>query len=424
MTTFERYHNAIRFLEGLSNLPLAGDYMVKRSKPEIYLQRMRSFLDSIGAPDKGMQFIHITGTSGKGSVTTMVHEIIQASGAVVGSFTSPFVTTSIEKIRVGEKYIAPNEFADIVESLKSHIDAAYIDGPYGRPSYFEMFFAIALIYFKKKHCNYVVLEAGLGGRYDATNVIKKPLVTAITCVDYDHMAILGNTLQKIARDKAGIIKSGSSFFTTETRSSLKKIFKDICKHEHVSYNEVPSGSSYIEANTALASAIGQQIGVSEQHIAAGIKRARLPARFEIVQKTPRIVIDGAHNRSKMRSTVSNLRGLTYTKLHVVFGMVDDKDHDLVLAEILPVADALYLTRFQIKDRKCAHPKELAARSKRYLRRGVRAQLFLDPNRALEAAIQSAGANDLILITGSFYLAGELRGRWFNEEKVLRTRKSF
>lgn len=424
MTTFERYHDAIRFLEGLSNLPLAGDYMIKRSEPEIYLKRMRSFLDSIGAPDTGMKFIHITGTSGKGSVTTMVHEIIQASGTTVGSFTSPFVTTSIEKIRVGPLYIAPNELADIVEFLKPHIDTAYLNGAYGRPSYFEIFFAIALIYFKKKHCDYVVLEVGLGGRYDATNVIKKPLVTAITCIDYDHMAILGATLQKIARDKAGIIKSGSSFFTTETRLSLKKIFRDICKQEHASYNEVLYASSYVEANKALASAIGRCIGISERQIAAGIKRAQLPARFETVQKTPHIIIDGAHNRSKMRSTVSNLKRLTYKRLHVVFAMVDDKDHDLVLAEILPLAETLFLTRFQIKDRKCAHPKELAARSKRYLQKRVQTHIFLDPHRALDAAMRSAGAHDLILVTGSFYLAGELRSRWFNEERVLRTRRSF
>jgi len=158
----------------------------------------------------------------------MIHEVLLVSGKKVGSFTSPFVVTSIEKVKVGELYISPEEFADIVEYLKPFIDEAYISGPYGRPSYFEIFFAIALVYFKQQKCEWVVLEVGLGGRYDATNIIERPIVTAITNIDYDHTEILGKTLKKIAFDKAGIIKTGAEFFTTEQNKSVLAVFSEIC----------------------------------------------------------------------------------------------------------------------------------------------------------------------------------------------------
>ena len=154
MSKFERYYKAVSFLEGLNNLPLQGDYMIDKHHADIYLKRMRYFLELLGNPDRGHKFIHIAGTSGKGTVTNMIHEILLASGTKVGSFTSPFVATSIEKIKVGDKYISPDEFADIVDYIKPFIDMSYVNGPYGRPSYFEIFLAIALVYFKRQKCDW------------------------------------------------------------------------------------------------------------------------------------------------------------------------------------------------------------------------------------------------------------------------------
>lgn len=317
MNNFERYQSAINFLEGLSNLPLNGDYMIKQRNLGVYLKRMRYFLGLIGNPDRGMKYIHITGTSGKGTVTNTVHEILKVSGKNVGSFTSPFVTTSIEKIKVKDSYIGPDELVDIVEYLKPFIDKAYLEGPYGRPSYFEIFLAIALIYFKQQKCEWVVLEVGCGGRYDATNVIEKPIVTAITMIDYDHTHLLGKTLKKIAHDKAGIIKKGSMFFTAEQRPALIKIFDAICKDNKVKLNQIPQQENYREYNRALASAITRSVGVSEQDIKKGIEIARLQCRFEIIQKMPLVILDGAHNRSKIRSTIVNLENLKFKKLHLL-----------------------------------------------------------------------------------------------------------
>lgn len=421
---FTRYHEAIDYLEGLLNIPSGADYMAGKVHADIYIKRMRYFLDLVGAPDKGMKFIHVAGTAGKGTVVTMIKEMLHASGKVVGADTSPFVTTSIEKIEVGGKYIAPDEFADIVDYLKPYLDKAHAEGPYGLPSYFEVFFAIAFIYFKKMNCEWAVLETGLGGRYDASNVITDPAVTVITNIDYDHTEILGKTLTKIARDKAGIIKRGSAFFTTEGRPKILRIFRDICEEKNVKMTVVPSRSGVVEANKLLVAAIGEYLGIPQKFAEQGILRAKLPARFEIMQKNPLVILDGAHNRAKMRHTARCLSQLRYEKLYLIIGVAENKDYEQVLREIVPFASHTYLTRFQLRIRKCAPPKTLRAIAERYARDRTATDTFLDPKQALMQAMRNAGRNDTILVTGSFFLAGELRHLWHSETEILKRRQSF
>lgn len=423
MNKFEEYKKAVVFLESLSNLPLQGDYMIDKHHADVYIKRMRYFLKLIGNPDKKMKFIHITGTSGKGTVTNMVHEILHTAYKKVGSFTSPYVTTSIEKIKVNDKYIAPDEFTEIVDYLKPFIDKSYTEGPYGRPSYFEIFLAIALIYFQRQKCEWVVLEVGLGGRYDATNVIEKPIITAITNIDYDHTELLGKTLKEIAYDKAGIIKQGSVTFTTEQQPSLLRIFNKICKEKKVSLNILPWQNNYQEYNKGLATAIAQYIGINDKYITQGIKKAFLACRFEIIQDNPTIVLDGAHNRSKIKTTIDNLENLSFVKLFLIIGIADNKNHISILEQIVPKADYVFFTRFQNKDRKCAHPKELFIKSKPYLKKKAEIKICLDSEMALREALKLAKYNDLILVAGSFFLAGELRKHWYSEDIVLKRRGS-
>ena len=424
MSKFEKYYEAVRFLEGLNNLPLQGDYMIDKHHADVYIKRMRYFLNLLGNPDKNFKIIHIAGTSGKGTVTNMVHEILNDSGKKVGSFTSPSVTTSIEKVKVKDRYIHPDEFADIVDDLKPFIDRAYLEGPYGRPSYFEIFLAIALIYFQRQKCEWVVLEVGLGGRYDATNVIEKPVVTAITNIDYDHTELLGKTLKKIAYDKAGIIKRGSVFFTTEQRPFLIKIFSEICSEKKVGLYQLGHRDNYHEYNKELVTAITKYVGIDKKYISQGVKKARLTCRFEIVQTKPMVILDGAHNRSKIKTTINNLKTLEFHKLHLVIGIADNKDHISILERIIPYGDHIFFTRFQNKDRKCAHPKELLEKSKAYLKKGLKPEVFLDSETALDEALSGAHPQDVVLVVGSFFLTGELRKRWYSEGKVLEKRKSF
>ena len=433
MADFTRYFNAVRFLEGLSNVR-GKDYMNDRKNPGVYLKRMRYFLDLLGKPERGMQFVHITGTAGKGSVSNMVHAMLGASGrraglprrnsqVKAGLFTSPFSTTSIEKIKVGGTYISPDAFADIVENMKPAIDEAYAKGPYGGPSYFEIFLAMALVYFKRERCTWAVLEVGCGGRYDATNVIRNPRVTAITNIDYDHTHILGKTLKKIAWDKAGIVKPGARFFTTETRPHLLEIFKRICAEKSVRGEFLGvRGLSAQEKNAVLARSIGSALGLSDSAIEKGIASARMPCRFELMQKGPAVILDGAHSPVKMRSTAEQASALAYRKLILVVAIADNKDTSETLEAIIPLADTIIFTRFE-NERKCADPKRLAGESAPFRKKSAGIAFRYDPLQALQKAMKEAGKDDLILVTGSFFLAGELRKKWYPEEWVLKHRRS-
>ncbi len=383
---FEKYYNAVKYLEGLSNID-GRDYMQDRKDPSIYIKRMQWFLDLLENPEKDFKYIHITGTAGKGTVASMIQQALVKQGRKAGLFTSPFVTTSIEKIQVGDLYIDPLEFAQIVEEMKPKIDEAFAKCPWGGPSYFERFLAIALLYFQKQKCEWVVLEVGCGGRYDATNVIPAPVMSAITNVDYDHMHILGKTLTKIAWDKSGIIKKGSVFFTTETRPRLREIMKQECMKHGAEFNYVQGG------NRELVEAMGFTA-----------EEVKLPARFEIIQTKPLVIIDGAHNRAKMRHTAKSLKSLKFNKLHIVVALAANKDKNIL--DVIK-ADYVYPTRFQNPERKAMN---LGG--------------YTDPHQALDAALRQATSDDVVLITGSFYLAGELRTRWFSEEKILVHRSAF
>jgi dihydrofolate synthase/folylpolyglutamate synthase len=419
MDAITRYHEAVRYLESLGNIPAAPV-----TDPTVHVRRMRWFLGLLGNPCAKARFVHVTGTAGKGTVTTMVHEMLHASGAVVGAHTSPFVTTTVEKFRVGAAHISAEEFAEIVEGLKPHVDRAHFEGPFGRPTYFELCLAIALLHFERSGCEWVVLEVGIGGRYDATNYIERPEVTVITTIDYDHVEILGKTLTAIATDKAGIIKAGSRFFTAEQRPSLVRLFKRICAERGAAFFQVQPQTDHRAYNAALARAVGEALGISAAHREKGIARARLPCRFEVVRRSPLVVLDGAHNPVKIRSALENLRTLDFRRLHLVVGIAESKDLRAIMRLLAPVAHRLHLTRFQMPGRKCADPKELLRLSRPLARRGARVEAFLDPGAALSRSLALAAPEDAVLVIGSFFLAGELRARWYPEAQVLRRRSSF
>ncbi|TSC96008.1 MAG: dihydrofolate synthase / folylpolyglutamate synthase [Candidatus Berkelbacteria bacterium Licking1014_2] len=232
----------------------AKKQLQRKNRPEIYLKRMSFLLRLLGRPDKDFQIIHIAGTAGKGSVANVIQSILSASGQKTGLYTSPYATTSMEKIKVDGLYISHADFAKIVNDLKPHINLIYRRFSCGAPSYFEIFLAIALIYFQRQKCRWVVLETGLGGRYDPTNFVEKPIAAAITNIDYDHTDILGKTLRQIAIDKAGIIKKNGRFFTAEQRPKLLKIFKKICEERGADFYHLKNDSAedYHRLNRRLA----------------------------------------------------------------------------------------------------------------------------------------------------------------------------
>ena len=421
---YARYYAAVRYLETLGNI--AGGYqktnLKSHPRPEMFLERMQDFLDSLGNPEKGFKYVHITGTAGKGSVASLVHAQLVKARKKVGIFTSPFTVSTIEKIQVGSKYIDPLVFADLTEKLKSHIDKQILHGRHGAPSYFEMMLAIALLYFKKERCEYVVLEVGLGGRYDATNIIQNPLITAITNIGLDHTHILGTRRVDIAKDKAGIIKRGSTFFTSEEDPRILHIFEKQCEEVGAEYHQLRvKGLDYDSRNHLLAASICANLGIIQN--AAQMKVViKLPARFETVKKRPLVIIDGAHNPSKIESTVFNLSQLQYKNLTLVFAVSADKDWKSMMKVIVPKAHQVYVTRFSVPGRQAVDPKLLFYEAKKYTD-GRSIHLFSDPFQAYKNALKNLAPTDLLLVTGSFYLAGDIRSLYCLEEKILENRNS-
>lgn len=422
---YARYYSTIRYLESLNNI--SGSYqkinLTAHPHPEMYLQRMQDLLDRIDNPEKGFKYIHITGTAGKGSVSSIVHATLLSHSKSVGLFASPFTVSTIEKIQVGKSYIDPLIFSDMVESIKPHIDSMSIFGKYGMPSYFEIIFAIALLYFQKMKCEYVVLEVGLGGRYDATNIIKNPLVTAITNIGLDHIQVLGSTEEKIAHDKAGIIKKDSIFFTTEDDRKLLSIFKNECGVVGASYHECKvRGLDYEKRNELLAGSICLNLGIIEKIEAISIPE-QLPARFEIVGNKPLVIIDGAHNVAKIKATAHKLKRYKYKELSLVIAISADKDWKSMLKILLPVAKNIYVTRFITSNRQCVSPKDLMEFAKNNASKSSFVSLYSDPIKAFNEAKSKISQTDALLVTGSFYLAGDIRSLYCPEEQILKQRNS-
>ncbi len=422
---FAGYYRAVRYLESLGNI--AGGYqktaLKSHPQPEMYLERMQDFLDLLGNPERGFKYIHITGTAGKGSVANIVHNQLVKARKRVGLFTSPFTVSTIEKIQVGDKYIDPLVFADITEVIKPTIDEMIRSSRHGSPSYFEMMLAIALLYFKKEKCEYVVLEVGLGGRYDATNIIKDPLVTVITNISLDHTQILGSRTSDIAFDKAGIIKKGSQFFTTESDGRILKIFETACLNVGAEFHSIPvAGLDYDARNRILAGHICECLGIvrSAREIS---KSPSLPARFEIMEKQPLVIIDGAHNPSKLESTIDNLSKLKYNKLLLVIAISADKDWKMMLRMIAPLADRIYITRFNISGRQSVDPDLLLKKTEKFATSSCSLYLYSDPVQAFHEARKATSSDGALLVVGSFYLAGEIRSLYCPESKILRKRNS-
>ncbi|MEM7031910.1 MAG: Mur ligase family protein [Chloroflexota bacterium] len=419
------YKAATYFLDSLINLPVQHDYLKAHTSPAIYLKRTQYFLDLVNNPEQGGRYIHIAGTAGKGTVSNLIQKMLLNQGHKVGVYTSPFLTTAIEKIKVDDLYISPQTFVTILEGMKPAINQAYRLSPYGGPSYFEIMLAIGLTYFQQQQCDWIILEVGLGGRYDATNIIPDPKVTAITNIDYDHTELLGRSLTKIAYAKAGIIKTNSHFFTTEQRPHLLKQFKTICSQVEATYHHVSTkGQDRTSANQALVTKIGHYLEVDQYHIETAFKDFRLPGRFEVLQNNPQVILDGAHNAVKAQTTVANLKMCQYRSLYLIIGLKQDKETEAILSLLVPLAHHTFVTRFQVANYRCVHPVTLFAQAQNYCTDKASVEMFLDPHQALQKVLKMADPQDLVLITGSFYLAGELRTHWYDEDRILETRCSF
>ncbi len=426
------YYQDIAFLESLANLPNTN-YLLDIKKHSAANQRLKNFLSLVGNPQDKLNFINVTGTSGKGTTVKVLESLMTDAGKKVGAYISPFTTTSLEKISINKKLISAQALHRILEEKIKPAFSRYSLTFDSEPiSYFETWLVIALIYFQESKCNWVILEAGLGWTNDATNIVSTPRLVAITNVGLDHTEILGNTKTAIAKNKASFIKKGCIFITSETDAKIKKIFANACRQKKAWFmptqnllRQYKTADNYFQtkrqkANLNLALNIINILGLKAPHAQKIINQFKLICRQEIIHKKPLVILDGSHNSDKLNNLIDFIKQQKYSRLHLIIGFAHNKNYLPPLKKLLSITDRLYLTRFTMPNRKTADLGKLYIASRRASR--IPINIYYDPRQAIDAALKSARKNDLILVTGSFFLSGELRKKWVSENKLLKTRK--
>jgi dihydrofolate synthase/folylpolyglutamate synthase len=397
------------------------------------LTQVERILNAIGDPHKEIQTIHIGGTNGKGSTAAMMGSILQKEGYRVGLYTSPHLIRFTERIKVNGKEIEEEEVAALAGWMRKEIEASGILPPF---TFFDFTTAMALHYFKQKLVDLAILEVGLGGRLDSTNVVD-PLIAIITNIAKDHEEYLGKSILKIAQEKAGIIKKGRPLVTAATQPLALRLFSKVCQGKESPYFRVGKEFRYvraedgdfdyeglnrklwgihlnlkgfhqvINATTALgAMEVLEDLGyrVSTHAMIDGLKEVDWPGRLEMVSSSPRVILDGAHNPAGALVLKESLeKEFQYQNLILLIGIMKDKDIPSMLHLLAPLAHHIIFTK--------PHTDRAAAPSllkKALGQNGKKAEIAEDLREAIERGLSLTQEEDLLCITGSLYTVGEAR----------------
>ena len=440
------FTKAMKFLQTLTDFERLR--IVRYNQQNFDLDRMRQLLKKLGNPEQSFRSIHVAGTKGKGSTCAMTAAMLEACGYKIGLYTSPHLIDIRERMQINGQMISREDFARIIKLVEP---IALKMKP--MPTYFDVITAVAFKYFAEQHIDFAVVETGLGGRLDSTNVIT-PEVTAITSISKDHMAQLGNTLEKIAEEKAGIFKPGIPAVTILQEPGVEAVFRRVAervgcpldiagktlefsyrfestrplgphnrvclttpfsKYEHL---PVPLMGEHQAINCGLALAIIDRlktrgVAINDQKIIEGLTRTHIPGRMEVINATPRIVVDGAHNAASIDAAMRAIgQHVPYDSLIVIFGCCSDKDVSGMLEKISNGADKVIFTR--VDNIRSSDPEELASRYTELY--GKMAQVAPTLREALAIANRAVTKEDLICIIGSFYLVGEAKKMFQGEPK--------
>ncbi|MBN2453252.1 MAG: bifunctional folylpolyglutamate synthase/dihydrofolate synthase [Candidatus Omnitrophica bacterium] len=435
------YREAINYLDSFINYEKKNLYDYKAS---FKLDRMRRLCAILGDPQDAVPSVHISGTKGKGSTAAMIQSILKSAGLKAGLYTSPHLVSFRERIRTGDRLIGEDDLGAIMAIVKSAVGKMSDD----KPSFFEIYTALAYLYFKKEKADIAVYETGLGGRLDATNVIK-PLISVITPVSYEHTAILGNTLAQIAFEKAGIIKEDSLCISAPQEKDALAVIEKVCAEKgsrlvlvgrDIIFDEVKAtdeeevfsvsaifgeyknlhmkmlGShQVVNAAVAIGAAEALRLGgmrIDKDAIRKGIGAVRWPGRLEVIRKrSPRIILDGAQNAASARALARSIkRSFKYQRLILILGVSGDKDIKGILKEMVPIADSVILTRSMVTER-AMDPSLIREKITPASKDVVET---LNVKDAVDRAIAKADARDLILVTGSLFVVGEARHMLVNK----------
>ena len=400
-------------------------------KGSVYgLSRIRTLLEKMGNPQNDLKYIHIAGTNGKGSTAAMTASILRKAGYRTGLYTSPYIYRFHERMQIDGEQISDEDIVSITEYVKPLADSMEES-----PTEFELVCAIAFEYFKRKKCDVVVLEVGLGGEYDATNVISTPEVAVITNIGLDHTDVLGKTIEEIAQAKAGIFKEGGSAVIYRGLPSVESVFEQVCEQKHISLKKADFDSLKLNScdlfgqnfdcgarkniqlpllgdhqlhNASVVLSIADTLiekgwNISEENIYEGIRDVSWPGRFDIVCRDPLFIIDGGHNPQCLEALVKNVEDyLSGRKVIALTGVLADKDYGDMYQPILPL----------IHEFVCITPdsprKMEAAELAKYLQAvGAKATACATTQDGVRKALELAGKDGAILCFGSLYSIGAI-----------------
>ncbi|MBQ3014181.1 MAG: bifunctional folylpolyglutamate synthase/dihydrofolate synthase [Clostridia bacterium] len=395
------------------------------------LARITALCRALGDPQKKLRFIHVAGTNGKGSTSAMLASILQKAGYRTGLYTSPYIRTFCERIRVDGENIPQNTLAKLTERIRPIADAMA-----DKPTEFELITALAFEHFYQSKCDVVVLEVGLGGRLDSTNVIENTALSIITGIDFDHTALLGNTIEEIAAEKAGIIKEGrpvlfgggkgaaydtvcavaqekNAPFCVVDRSTYlqKKTSLDGTVFDYTHYTDLhlPLLGAYQPYNatlvlTAIELLREQGFAIDEQAVRQGLAAVRWPARFELLSRDPVILYDGGHNPEGVRAAVASVQSYFGTqKVNLLSGVMADKDR----AEMIDTMKPIVAHAFAVTPN---NPRALAAKdyAAQLASHGIPAMSYASVAEGVRAAVESSKQEGIpLLCLGSLYLYEEV-----------------
>lgn len=418
------YNEAIDYIENIICI-----------NPKPGLERMKILMELLGNPQDKLKIIHVAGTNGKGSTCAMIESILRASGYTTGLYTSPHLSKYNERIKINNIDISDKEFAQMTSKISTVCSKMKT-----QPSIFEFLTAIALCYFENHSLDFVILEVGLGGRFDSTNIIKSPVLSVITSIGIDHTQYLGNTVEQIAKEKGGIIKKNCTTVLCFNSSAVYNVIESICNQKnsklYFNYNldiDIKSidlnkiifsvKCDYYQYSNVVLSMIGEyqiynattaltaikvlnDIGfnISKENILNGLKNTFWAGRMEVVSKNPYIILDGAHNIDGINMLIKYIQTYFQTKkITLLMGVLKDKEYIQIINSMLSVVDRLVLT--QPSTSRAFTIKEFDFICSDY---NIELYLEKDISKAFDIAKNITKKDEIIVCTGSLYLVGELR----------------
>ncbi len=426
-----KYNQALDYLYSFVDYSLK--HISELAKAEFNLDRVFALMEELGNPHEKYPIIHVAGTKGKGSVSALCASALPAAGYKTGLYTSPHLWNYTERIQINGKPISHEQMVELVEEIKPVVAKV------PKLTTFEITTALGFLAFAKNDVNAAVIEVGLGGRLDATNIVM-PKVSVITSISYDHMAVLGNTLAEIAGEKAGIIKQGVPVVSSPQKDEALRVLERIAKERNCpfilvgkdvkferltssldgqafSLHAKPSslilaipllGSHQIEnAATAYTALKTSGIPISDEAIQKGFSQVEWPARFEVLRREPPVIIDSAHNRDsafRLRETLDEY--FPKKPVILVFCALEDKDITGILEELKPRLECVVATRAD-------HPRAPSAKwiAEQVKKVGIPVEAITPAADALERALELAGEQKIVLSAGSVAFAGEISAAW-------------